>query len=200
MPNDLTDLSNAALRALEMDAENYNPTLRCAVKSAVAEIRRLRTEATAQPERVVVRHAERHADTFSDRTVQCDGCKIVGRRPMMHPAPREWSFAAIDIAGTHETIFVYACSPACRESLWKSGPGERFTPEEIASVAPQSAPAPPPVYALDPQAAMGEGRACRNYSPWGCDRDEEGRRVHPAWCSVCGGTKAQHTKDVPDVG
>lgn len=40
------------------------------------------------------------------------------------------------------------------------------------------------------------GDACRNFDAWGCTFDQDGRRVDPRSCRVCGGTEAQHTSRV----
>ena len=64
--------------------------------------------------------------------VKCDGCGKTGRRRRFYPSPTDWSFMEVtDEERPKDTLFVYACSKECKQKLWKTGPGERFSPEEI---------------------------------------------------------------------
>jgi len=59
----------------------------------------------------------------------CDFCKKDGRRPRMHPCPRDWFYLEAqddeDESGEN-VIIVLACSKECALALFSKGPGPRF--------------------------------------------------------------------------
>jgi len=57
----------------------------------------------------------------------------VASRPRLHPAPEGWSFIEATIEDENDTLFVYACSEECKAGVWKKGPGERWTAEEVVN-------------------------------------------------------------------
>jgi hypothetical protein len=64
-----------------------------------------------------------NVDRVGTARVYCDHCDASGRRSHAFPAPDGWFYiAAVDeYAGA--TFYVFACGPACRDALWKRGPG-----------------------------------------------------------------------------
>ncbi len=70
---------------------------------------------------------------MSDRDVECEACGTTGRRPWVHPAPRDWLYLETECDA--ETVLVHACSWACAAQLWKLGPGERWTAAELDEAA-----------------------------------------------------------------
>lgn len=68
--------------------------------------------------------------------VRCDQCSKPGRRPRMHPAPPDWFFLESTVPSEIEgepddTVIVLACSAACRDAIWRIGPGPRWTYAEV---------------------------------------------------------------------
>ena len=60
----------------------------------------------------------------------CDVCKKQGRRPRMHPCPKDWLYLMTTDEDTGDTVVVVACSPTCALKMWKKGPGPHFSHED----------------------------------------------------------------------
>jgi hypothetical protein len=60
--------------------------------------------------------------------VTCESCKAVGQRGLRYPAPPGWYYLIARDENEHieGDFYVYACSIACRQALWKQGPGAPF--------------------------------------------------------------------------
>ncbi len=55
--------------------------------------------------------------------VRCDKCSAAGERGFRTPCPPSWWYLkSVDEGGLGD-YYVFACSPACRDSLWQPGPG-----------------------------------------------------------------------------
>jgi hypothetical protein len=70
--------------------------------------------------------------------VYCESCKKHGRRRRMYPAPEDWFFLEAKDDDSGEIVIVHACSVACAASLWKKGPGPRFTCAEVMGLDQQT--------------------------------------------------------------
>lgn len=55
--------------------------------------------------------------------VQCDGCKRHGKRRRRTIAPEGWFFLERKLEDEDDSIIIWACSEACKDSLWRPGPG-----------------------------------------------------------------------------
>lgn len=65
--------------------------------------------------------------------VRCDGCQEPGRRRPGRACPDFWFFIESKVARTKDQIYVvYACSEACRDKLWRRGPGSPIDEEGSA--------------------------------------------------------------------
>ncbi len=64
-------------------------------------------------------------DTTTDAIVKCDGCAALGRRAKDAIAPDFWFYIESEdrTFGKGGVYVVWACSEACRDGLWKRGPG-----------------------------------------------------------------------------
>jgi len=70
--------------------------------------------------------------------VTCENCGKLGPRRLMRRCPEGWLFFEAKLEGTADTLIVTTCSRECADALWKQGPGERWTPEEMTlAAAPQ---------------------------------------------------------------
>ncbi len=68
-----------------------------------------------------------------DAVVQCDGCGAHGRRRAEHPSPDFWFYleSINRTPGEEDHVYiVWACSEACRDAMWKRGPGPRVIDEQ----------------------------------------------------------------------
>jgi len=66
--------------------------------------------------------------------VHCEVCRKPGVRAFMHPAPPDWFFIVTLIEKDEPEIgemVVFACSETCARNVWKKGPGEKFSLEEM---------------------------------------------------------------------
>jgi len=62
----------------------------------------------------------------------CEFCGKCGRRPRMHPAPKDWLYMeAKDDSDPKNVIIIHACSKECALALFQKGPGPRWTYEEL---------------------------------------------------------------------
>lgn len=61
---------------------------------------------------------------MSDRVVECENCKKLGRRPWFHPCPKGWLYLTTTLNDDiTNPIFVRVCSKACADARWQEGPG-----------------------------------------------------------------------------
>lgn len=63
---------------------------------------------------------------MAETIVQCDGCGAHARRRANHPCPEHWFYLESTDRTNPDGLKIYivwACSAACRDALWKSGPG-----------------------------------------------------------------------------
>jgi hypothetical protein len=63
---------------------------------------------------------------------RCEFCKKDGRRPRMHPCPKDWFYMeAVDDDNPKDVIIITVCSKECALALFQRGPGPRWTYEEL---------------------------------------------------------------------
>lgn len=57
--------------------------------------------------------------------VRCDGCNEPGKRRRGYMVPEHWHYIESKVAHSTrgQVHIVFACSDACRDSLWRRGPG-----------------------------------------------------------------------------
>lgn len=60
---------------------------------------------------------------MNGEAVRCDGCGGTAWRSLRTPCPPDWFYLVSVDEGSGQDYYVFACSIACRQGLWKKGPG-----------------------------------------------------------------------------